>query len=82
MGNRTTVTLDEDVIVRLKEASKRRGTSFKVTLNDTIRLGFVAKEKEIPPFRVQPLDIGSPLPGMNYDCAAELQALEDEERYR
>jgi hypothetical protein len=36
---RTTLTLDEDVAVSLKRIAKRRGISFKATVNDALRLG-------------------------------------------
>lgn len=82
MSIRTTVTLDEDVVAALQETSKQRGLSFKVTLNEVIRIGLLqGKKRSLPPFRVKPLEMGPPLPGVNYDCSAELQAMEDEERY-
>ncbi len=83
MGIRTTITIEEDVMASLKDASKRRGTSFKETVNAIIRVGLLHEQRKvIPPFKIKPLDLGVPLPGINYDCSAELQAMEDEERYR
>jgi len=37
MSIRTTVTLDEDVLERVKAESRTRGTSFKATINDLLR---------------------------------------------
>lgn len=37
MGVRTTVTLDEDVLKRLKHESRVRGVPFRQTLNDSLR---------------------------------------------
>jgi hypothetical protein len=37
MSIRTTVTLDEDVLERVKAESRSRGMSFKATLNDLLR---------------------------------------------
>ena len=37
MSIRTTVTLDEDVLERVKRESRARGSSFKDTLNDLLR---------------------------------------------
>jgi hypothetical protein len=52
-------------------------------VNEIIRLGLLhEKKKVIPPFRIKPLNLGQPLPGVNHDCSAELQAMEDEDRYR
>ncbi|MGH3276657.1 MAG: hypothetical protein ACRDNZ_20305 [Streptosporangiaceae bacterium] len=36
---RTTVTLDDDLAIRLEQLRAERGTSFKDTLNDVIRRG-------------------------------------------
>jgi hypothetical protein len=39
---RTTVTLEDDVVERLKELAHRRKVSFKETLNEVIRRGLTA----------------------------------------
>lgn len=36
---RTTVTLDPDVEAKLRQATRERGQSFKVVLNDAVRSG-------------------------------------------
>lgn len=40
---RTTVTLEPDVAVKLKELAHRRRASFKATLNDVLRRGMAAQ---------------------------------------
>ncbi len=83
MSIRTTVTLDEDVIVRLKDVSVRQGRSFKETLNEMIRKGLQADEamrKAMRPFKIKPILYATPKPGINYDCTSELLALDDEVR--
>ena len=45
---RTTVTLDRDVALKLKELAHRRKASFKATLNDTLRRGLLAQASRAP----------------------------------
>jgi hypothetical protein len=72
MGIRTTVTLDEDVIERVKQQSRARGSSFRETLNELLRAGLMA---DTQPKR-RKLNIvphhGGYYPGLNYDCTEEL----------
>lgn len=42
MAVRTTVTLDADVLERLKQESRKRGVSFRQTLNDSLRKALLA----------------------------------------
>jgi len=60
MSIRTTVTLDEDVFLRLKEASASKGIPFRQMLNEAIRSGMLAL-KSAPPrerFEVRPVSMG------------------------
>lgn len=41
MSIRTTVTLDEDVLERVKQESRARGASFRDTLNELVRTGLL-----------------------------------------
>ena len=74
MGIRTTVTLDEDVLNRVKDESKATGRSFRETLNELIREALV---QERPPqrgtrrFRIDPIHTGS-VRDLNYDCTGAL----------
>lgn len=61
---RTTLTLDDDVAVKLKAAAKRR--PFKVVVNEVLRAGFSALEKRAPrrkPYRTPGFDLGHSLVG-------------------
>jgi hypothetical protein len=73
---RTTVTVDHDVEQLLREAMRRTGQSFKVTLNQAIRKGLagVVAETEEPPFVVKAKAMGTS-PGVD---PARLQELGDE----
>lgn len=41
---RTTLTLDDDVAARLKELARRKGLSFRETVNTVLRRGFSTPE--------------------------------------
>lgn len=66
---RTTPTLDEDVAARLLAESRRTGRPFKVVVNDHLRAGLARRQqlKTVPRFRVEPLSLGAPPPGVSYD---------------
>jgi uncharacterized protein (DUF4415 family) len=52
---RTTLTLDDDVVAKLKEEMRRSGRSFKETVNAVLRNGLNApKKNKIKPFNVHP----------------------------
>ncbi|MDQ2840215.1 MAG: ribbon-helix-helix domain-containing protein [Acidobacteriota bacterium] len=74
MSIRTTVTLDEDVVERLKQESKERGGSFKETLNDLLRLALSIEKAQLArkPFKVRPFHSMGIIPGLNYDKISEL----------
>jgi len=46
MSIRTTVTLDDDVVARVKRESQPRGESFRDTLNDLLRAALVAADNK------------------------------------
>jgi hypothetical protein len=75
MSIRTTVTLEQDVIDRVKDESKRLGVSFRETLNELLRDALAAradlrfKKRE---FRVDVMDMGERLFDFSYDCTPEL----------
>ena len=68
MSTRTTVTLDEDVLERVKEESRTRGASFRDTLNDLLRVALAGQVQA--PFKrtlkIKPRNMGV-FPGLNYD---------------
>jgi hypothetical protein len=71
---RTTLTLDDDVAIRLERLRKERDTGIKETVNDVLRRGLDAAEKppaKRKPFRTRVFDAGKPL----FDSPEELKAL-------
>jgi hypothetical protein len=70
---RTTLTLDEDVAVKLHSEARKTGRPFKETVNACLRAGLSLKKaaKATTPFRVHPFDMGL-LPGVNIDKISSL----------
>ena len=77
---RTTLTLDKDLAVALREEARRSGRPLKRVVNDTLRAGLVARKR--PParkYRLRPVALGGVVPGIDMDKALRLaDALEDE----
>ena len=73
---RTTITLDDDVVAKIKAEMKRTGGSFKEVVNEMIRTGALMREKTAKrePFVVNARPLGL-RPGVNYDSFAELMEL-------
>lgn len=72
MSTRTTVTLDDDVLIRVKEESRRRGVPFKDALNELLRAALIEKPvQSTKPFKVEPTHMGY-RPEINYDCTEAL----------
>ena len=69
---RTTLTLDDDLGVKLKDESRRSGKPFKQVVNDCLRVGLKVRSKTAskPPFKVRARSLGSP--GLSYDNVWEL----------
>ena len=67
MSIRTTVTLDEDVLQRVKAESRNRGASFRDTLNDLLRVALTSQTQPPPPrFKIKAFNMGVK-PGVNYN---------------
>jgi hypothetical protein len=83
MSIRTTVTLDDDVIERVKRESRARGVSFRDTINDLLRAALLnAQEK--PPRRVltiKPFQLGYKA-GLNHDDVESLLEYGEGENHR
>ncbi len=78
---RTTVTLDDDVVARIKRVAHERGLSFKDAINALLRAGLGAGAKP-KPYRVPSRPLGL-RPGFDLDKASQLAAaLEDDELIR
>lgn len=78
---RTTLTLDPDVAGDLKRRARRTGQPFRQVLNDAVRAGLRAQDAPKPRrYRLKPVSMGGPLPGINLDKTLQLAAdLEDED---
>ncbi|MBU6401612.1 MAG: hypothetical protein KGS61_14950 [Verrucomicrobia bacterium] len=70
---RTTVTLEPDVARRLREASRRHKSTFKHTLNETLRRGLdqMLARPQAKAFRTEPENLGV-LEHLDYDNIGEL----------
>jgi hypothetical protein len=69
---RTTLTLDDDVVAKLKEEMRRSGQSFKETVNTVLRKGLtVPKKNKFEPFKVYPKKL-KPRITIDYDNIGEL----------
>jgi hypothetical protein len=80
---RTTLTLDDDVAARLQAEARRSGRPFRVVVNEHLRAALAQRRaiKTLPPFRVEPRNLGGPLPGLSYDnIGALLEEVEDTQR--
>ena len=63
---RTTLTLDDDVAVRLKTTVKTRRLPLKAVVNEALRAGLAAMEKRAPahrPYRTTGFNLGASLIG-------------------
>jgi len=82
---RTTVTLDDDLAIRLDQRRSRHGESFKQALNEAVRAGLDQMENgaEAPREvrRTEPLALGRRLAGSTDDIG-EILAIAEGEDYR
>ena len=82
---RTTVTLDDDLAIRLERHRTRHGESFKQALNEAVRVGLARLEERgdaVPEVsHTRPLPLGRRLAG-NIDNVGEVLAIADGEDYR
>jgi len=81
---RTTLTLDPDVELLLKQEMQRSDSSMKSVVNDALRksLGTKHKASRLPPFKIKPFALGFN-PSLDYDRMNQLvDELECEEFVR
>ena len=73
MSIRTTITLEEDLVERVKQESRQRGVSFKDTVNNLLRLALSVEKVtgERKPFKIQPFN-STPVAGLDFDNIQEL----------
>ena len=71
---RTTLTLDDDVAVKLKTESQRAGRPFREIVNETLRRGLERRRATAQrrAFKVTARDLGNLKPGLSLDNIAEL----------
>ncbi|MGI9112324.1 MAG: ribbon-helix-helix protein, CopG family [Gaiellaceae bacterium] len=79
---RTTVTLDPDLAVRIKELARERGISFKSAINSALRAGLETASGSGRPYSEETRDLGA-RPELDLTKALRLAAaLEDDETIR
>lgn len=73
MSIRTTITLDDDVLARVRQESELRRGSFRDTLNDLLRaaLAAAAEGPRQRTLAIAPSHMGY-RPGLNYDSIESL----------
>ncbi len=79
---RTTLTLDEDVAVRLERERQKRRRSFKEVVNDVLRAGLNAigqPQGPRPPFRTKGFALGPSLVGSLDNVEEVLSRVEGED---
>ena len=83
MSIRTTVTLDDDVIARVKRESQSRGASFRDTLNDLLRVAMLGIDNSPRRRRleIKPAHMGHK-PGLNYDDVESLLEYGEGDQHR
>lgn len=83
MSIRTTITLEDDVMDRVKRESRSRGASFRDTLNDLLRAALINLESQPPTRKLEiiPIHMGYK-PGLNYDDVEALIEYAEGEQHR
>lgn len=82
MSIRTTVTLDDDVLTRVKHESQARGSSFRDTLNDLLRVALSGAAKPVRrTLQITPAHMGYK-PGLNYDSVESLLEYGEGDQHR
>ncbi len=77
---RTTLTLDKDLALALREEARRSGRPLKRIVNEALRAGLNARRAPAARrYRLQPVSLGGVVAGIDMDKALRLaEALEDE----
>lgn len=82
MRIRTTVTLDGDVLERVKRESRSRGASFRDTLNDLLRTALsIESRPRRRTLKIKPAHMGYRA-GLNYDSVESLLEYGEGEQHR
>ena len=82
---RTTVTLDDDLAIRLERHRTQHGESFRQALNEAVRVGLAKLEEPVGAVPevsgTRPLPVGRRLAG-SFDNVGEVLAIAEGEDYR
>lgn len=78
---RTTILLDDDLVLRFRETARIRGQSLGAFLADAGRAAIGSKETPAPPFRLITEKGSGVHPGIDLDKTGALLAAEDERRH-
>ena len=82
MSVRTTVTLDDDVLDRVKRESRSRGASLRDTLNDLLRTALSLENRpQRRTLKIKPARMGYRT-GLNYDDVESLLEYGEGEQHR
>lgn len=83
MSIRTTVTIDDDVIDRVKSESRSRGASFRDTLNNLLREALLNLQNrpQTRTLEIKPMHMGY-RPNLNHDNAEALLEFGEGEKHR
>jgi hypothetical protein len=70
---RTTLTVEDHLAAKLKEAARKQNRPFKEIINEALRRGLEAAEesRKARRFRVKPMSMGAK-PGIDYDKINQL----------
>ena len=76
---RTTLTLDRDVAIALREEARRSGQPLKRIVNEALRAGLAQRKRPASRrYRLTPVSLGGVMPGVNLNKALRLaEDLED-----
>ncbi len=71
---RTTITIEDDIAIRLTELQKSKKISFKTAVNILLRKGLSVEEKppKVKPFKIKARSLGKPLIDVNIDKISEV----------
>ncbi len=58
MPQRTTLTLEDDVVARLRDEARRTGKAIKTVVNETLRAGLDRRQGRPRRFKVAARDLG------------------------
>lgn len=77
---RTTLTIEDDIAIRLIELQKSKGITFKKAVNQLLRKGLAVEEKplRLKPFKIKARSLGKVKEGFNLDKISEVLEKLDE----